>query len=141
MENILVKIKDKIKPLLILMFPLCQKSIEFQYKDDFKEWFGMLFKLNNWNLEEKSINISKLHLSKTQIKKSEIDLHLYEDIENFGIISTVEINNELHLIDGYHRVLIARQRGLEKLQGCVWSKIKNKHINCDLIKNLILKNL
>ena len=42
----LMKIRDKIKPLLLEMYPNMSEAIDFHWQESYQEWFGMLFKLN-----------------------------------------------------------------------------------------------
>jgi len=160
--NTLIKVKDQIKPLLIEIFPDCEEAINFQYEDNFQEWFGMLFKLEEWDLTMEEFWVQSLEMSESRIKKCKEELKSYEGLEDFGIISVVKMEHEYigavplddgyfhespemeienHLVDGYHRVLIAKKRGLSKLKGCAWEKHPNDHPNCKKIKNLIINNL
>lgn len=134
----LMKTRDKIKPLLVEMFPDCEDAIQFQYEDGFQEWFGMLFTLKDWKLTPKTLDIADIQMSKSKTRKSEDELFSYEGLEDFGIISVVLMEGEFHLIDGYHRTVLAKQRGLLQLEGCVWEKVSNNHENCTKIRTIII---
>lgn len=140
-EQTLMKIRDKIKPLLLEIYPDMSELISFHHQEGFQEWFGMLFKLDEWQLRTGMIDINLIEMSDSRIEKIKDELEDYEGIEDYGYISTVEMENEFHLIDGYHRVLVARQQGLLQLKGCIWSKKTNTHKNCAKIKKLIIENL
>lgn len=131
----LIKIKEDIKPLLVEMFPHLEKQIQFAYEDDFQEWFGMLFDLKSWSMSSSTIGIEKF------AKDSLADIRGYEGLKDFGYISVVLIEGDYQLVDGYHRVLVASQRGLLQLEGVVWEKKLNDHHNCEKIKQLIIDNL
>lgn len=137
------KIRDDIEPLLREIFPDCAEEIEFACEDNFQEWFGMLFKLEEWLVHPAMIEIGsdKLVMSSSKLKEARAELDDYEGLKNYDFISTVLIENEFHLIDGYHRVLKARELGISQLRGCVWTKAKNVHPNCGKIRELIIKNL
>lgn len=143
LTNTLIKIRDEVKPLLIEMFPNMVAEINFAYEDNFQEWFGMLFELNKWLVHPGMIAIGgdQLVMSTSKLKETRAELESYEGLEDYGFISTVLIENEFHLIDGYHRVLKARDIGISQVRGCVWTKAKNVHPNCGKIKQLIIKNL
>ena len=142
-KQTLIKIKDDVKPLLIEMFPNSWESIEFAYEDNFREWLAMLFDLQKWYLRSDIISIEegKLFLQTNKLKKVREELVNYTTLEDYDFISVVLMGNELHLIDGYHRVLKARDSGIAHLKGCVWEKAPNKHPNCAKIRELIIKNL
>ena len=140
-EQTLMKIRDDIKPLLIEMYPKMSESISFHWQEGYKEWFGMLFKLNEWQIRPGMIDINDIVMSETRTKEVELDLESYEGIEDYGFISIVEMEGSFHLIDGYHRVLVARNIGISQLRGCIWAKIPNPHVNCAKIKNIIINNL
>lgn len=140
----LIKIKSRIADLLVEIFPNCKEEIEFACKDDFKEWFGMLFKLNEWQMRPGMIAIDKdsLVMSSTLLNKArEENKNNGNDIEDYGFISVVIIDGEFHLIDGYHRVLIAQEKGIISLRGIIWEKKPNSHVNCSKIKKLIIDEL
>lgn len=142
-EQTLMKIRDKIKPLLLEVFPDMKEEIEFAYEDNFQEWFGMLFDLHKWLVHPGMIAIGgdQLVMSTTRLKQARAELKDYEGLKDYGFISTVLIENEFHLVDGYHRVLKARDIGISQVRGCVWTKAKNVHPNCGKIKQLIINNL
>ena len=142
-EQTLMKIRDKIKPLLLEVFPDMKEEIEFAYEDNFQEWFGMLFDLHKWLVHPGMIAIGgdQLVMSTTRLKQARAELKDYEGLKDYDFISTVLIENEFHLVDGYHRVLKARDIGISQVRGCVWTKAKNVHPNCSKIKQLIINNL
>lgn len=140
-EQTLMKIRDKIKPLLLEMYPDMSELISFHHQEGFQEWFGMLFKLNEWQLRTGMIDIHDIEMSDSRITEVMGELDNYEGLTDWGYLSTVEMENKLHLIDGYHRVLIARNEGMSQLRGCIWKKEKNTHKNCGEIKKLIIENL
>lgn len=137
----LMKIKDNIKPLLLEVYPNMQEEIEFAYQDNFQEWFGMLFELSKWQLRPGMIDINLIEMSDSRIKEVSNDLKDYEGIKDYGFISAVEMDGNLHLIDGYHRVLVAKNIGISQIRGCIWQKNQNTHVNCDKIKKYIINNL
>lgn len=142
-EQTLKKIKRDIKPLLTEIFPEMEEEIKFAYEDNFQEWLGMLFSLDEWLVHPDMIFITadKLVTSTTKLKTARQELKNYEGLEDYDFISVVLIEGEIHLLDGYHRVLKAREIGINQLRGCVWVKAKNTHPNCARIKQLIINNL
>lgn len=137
----LIKIKDEIKPLLFEVFPDCAEAIEFQYKEDFQEWFSMLFNISDWTMKMVDVDINKIYLNKNNESEARENLESYEGLEDYGIFSLVTIKGRFHMIDGYHRVLIAKKENISHIKCCVWEKTPNTHKNCDIIKQLILENL
>lgn len=137
----LIKIKDKIESLLLEMYPNMSESITFHKQEGYQEWFGMLFKLSEWQLRPGMIDINDIEMSNSRTEEVKVELEAYEGIEDYGFISVVEMENRFHLIDGYHRVLVARDIGISQLRGCIWKKESNTHPNCAKIKNLIINNL
>jgi len=137
----LMKIRDKVKPLLLEMYPNMQESIDFHWQEGYQEWFGMLFKLNEWQLRPGMIDINDIEMSQSRTEEVTLELEAYEGIEDYGFISVVEMENRFHLIDGYHRVLVARNIGISQLRGCIWKKEPNTHENCGKIKKLIIDNI
>ena len=141
-KQTLMKIRDKIKPLLLEMYPNMQESISFHHQEGYQEWFGMLFKLNEWQLRPGMIDIDNIEMSEKSINKALIENQDNTGIiEDYGFISVVEMDGKFHLIDGYHRVLVARDTGISQLRGCIWKKEPNTHENCEKIKKLIIDNL
>mgnify|MGYP000877741051 CR=1 FL=1 len=142
-EQTLKKIKDDVKPLLDEMYPDLKEGIAFAYQDDFQEWFGMLFDMPKWQMKSGLINIEKLidSMSERRAIETSVGLEDYERITDFGYISVVDIEGEHHLIDGFHRVLVAKQRDLLQLKGVIWEKKSNNHPNCAKIRKLIINNL
>jgi hypothetical protein len=142
-EQTLIKIKEDIKPLLIEIFPAMEEEIKFACEDNFQEWFGMLFELQKWLVHPSMIAIGgdQLVMQTSKLKEARAELIDYDTLKDYDFISVVLIKNELHLIDGYHRVLKARDIGISQLRGCVWNKAQNVHPNCGKIKQLIINNL
>ena len=141
-EQTLKKIREKIKPLLLEIYPNMQEGIQFAYEDNFQEWFGMLFKLNEWQMRPGMIGLKHLEMSKKLIIKARKENQDREgDIEDYGYVSVVQIENDFHLIDGYHRVLEAQDEGMLQLKGVIWEKQPNYHENCAKIKKLIIDEL
>ncbi len=140
-ENTLRKIRDKIKPLLLEMYPDLSEAIESHYQENFNEWFGMLFKLHEWEVKAGIVNIDELVMSQSKTAEVREELLDYEGLSDYGYISVVFLEGEYHLIDGYHRVLIARENEITHLKACIWEKVPNNHENCNKIKQLIIKNL
>lgn len=136
-----MKIRDKVKPLLLEMYPNMQEAIDFHWQEGYQEWFGMLFKLNEWQLRPGMIDINDIEMSQSRTEKVKVELEAYEGIEDYGFISVVEMENRFHLIDGYHRVLVARDIGISQLRSCIWKKEPNTHENCEKIKKLIINNI
>ena len=139
----LIKVKGEIKPLLLEMFPDCLEAIEAAYTDDFQEWFGMLFHMPSWRVKPGLINLNKLITNPRLDKVSEVEVkdEGFDDDMDYGYISVVEIGGDHHLVDGYHRVFIAQENGMEQLKGVIWKKYPNDHPNCSIIKKLILNAL
>jgi len=140
-KKTLIKIKDKIRPLLIEMYPNMVESINFHNQEAYQEWFGMLFKLNEWQMRPAMIDINDIEMSESRTKEVQVELEAYEGIEDYGFLSFVEMEDRFHLIDGYHRVLVAREIGISQLRSCIWKKETNTHENCAKIKKLIIDNL
>ena len=137
----LIKIKEDIKPLLTEMYPNLIELIDFVHRDNYQEWAGMLFNLIEWQISPELIDINTLTLSDIKSKKVAKELDDYVGMTDFGYISVVVMDGEQHLIDGYHRVLTAKEQGIRQLKGGVWTKEPNTHENCAKIKNLIINNL
>jgi hypothetical protein len=142
-EQTLIKIKEEIKPLLIEMFPAMEEEIKFTCEDNFQEWFGMLFELQNWLVHPDMIAIGgdQLVMQTSKLKEARAELIDYDTLKDYDFISVVLMENEFHLIDGHHRVLKARDIGISQLRGCVWTKEPNNHKNCGKIKQLMINNL
>lgn len=140
-EQTLMKIRDKIKPLLLEMYPGLSEAISFHWQEGYQEWFGMLFKLREWQLRPGMLDINDIITSDTKELEARGELESYEGLEDYGFISAVEMEDRFHLIDGYHRVLIARDNGMLQLKACIWKKEENLHENCDKIRKLIIDNL
>jgi hypothetical protein len=142
-EQTLMKIRDEIKLLLLEIYPNMVESISFHWEEGYQEWFGMLFQLNAWELRSGMIDINDIQMSesRTEEVRKEMTAECFKNIEDYGFISVVEMDNKFHLIDGYHRVLIAKDIGISQLRGCVWKKEYNNHKNCEKIKLLIINNL
>jgi hypothetical protein len=140
-KKTLERIKDDLKVLLDDMYPNLKESIALAHKEHFKEWFAMLFEINKWHLEGRLICVDKLILVDKLENKAKEELEDYQLMEDLSWISAIEQSKELFLLDGYHRVLLAKERDLKELKGVVWRKEPNFHKNCTLIKNLIFNNL
>lgn len=141
-EQILTKTKDRIKDLLIEMKPEMVKEIELAYKDNFNEWFGMLFQLDKFDLRPGLIDINNIKMSKSKLKEAQSEMLLYKNLIDLHYISMVQIGQEYHLIDGYHRVIKARKAGIGVLKATIWTKVEhNDHKNVPKIRGIIMDNI
>jgi hypothetical protein len=141
-KQILIKTKDRIKDLLIEMKPEMEKEIELAYKDNFNEWFGMLFQLDKFDLRPGLIDINNIKMSKSKLKEAQSEMLLYENLRDLHYISMVQIGQEYHLIDGYHRVIKARKANIDVLKATIWTKVEhNDHKNVPKIRGLIMDNI
>ena len=127
--------------LLIEMWPESAEQIKFAHDDNFKEWASMLFQLKIWDLKPCIVEVQNLHMLESLKDTAEKELESYKDLEDYGYISVAKMGEDLHLMDGYHRVLLAKQRGTKLLDGALWVKAENNHPNCQKIKKLIINNL
>lgn len=139
--NTLSKVKTELARLLTQMYPDMNEAIAYHTQENFREWFGILFDLHKWEATTTMIDIDTIQYvqSKMEVAKTEIDD--YQGIEDLGYITVVTIESEYHLLDGYHRILLAKDREIDTVKAVVWKKGQNMHSNCQKIKQLILDNL
>ena len=136
----LKNISVKVESLLIEMYPNLSEAIAFHAIENQKEWFAMLFTLHKWQASSAVIDQNTIHTQEYREAAVLKEIEGYSDVD-YGYITVVLMEGEYHLVDGYHRVFIARQEGVDKLKAVVWEKKPNNHPNCQKIKDLILKNL
>jgi hypothetical protein len=133
--------RDEVKELLTEMFPKLKEEILFAYKEDFQEWFGMIFEMHKWMMyRDPKIVVKDLILLDSRVKEVENDLTKYEDVSP-NHISVVEINGKRHLVDGFHRIGMAKKKSIETVSGVLWVKVPNPHGNCFLLKKELIKYL
>jgi|VirMetMinimDraft_7_1064189.scaffolds.fasta_scaffold125988_2 hypothetical protein len=140
-DNTLIKIKDEVALLLRGMYPELLEAIEYHKQEHFQEWFAFLFEADKWQASTDLINIRDIQTSATKSMAANRELETYQGLPDLGYMSVVLIDGKYHLIDGYHRVLLARERGFDALKCVIWKKELNMHQNCQKIKQLIINNL
>ena len=133
--------RDAVRDLLIEMFPKLKEEILFAYKEDFQEWFGMIFEMHKWMMyRDPKIVVNDLILLDSRAKEVAEDLAGYEDVSP-NHISVVEINGKRHLVDGFHRIIMAKKKSIKTVSGVLWVKVPNPHDNCILLKKELIKYL
>lgn len=135
------KVRGQIMDLLIEIWPGQAEAIKFAHDDNFKEWAAMLFKLDMWQMKPHVFDLDTLEMSQTTTEAAMAELESYEGLTDYKYITGVEIADDIHLLDGYHRVLLAKKRRVNSIPGVLWYKEENTHPNCAKVKRLILDNL
>jgi hypothetical protein len=137
------KISGQVADLLVEMYPNLDKVIRFHEEENFNEWFALLWDLHKWNLDPISIYTDHISVVKSKVKKIANTIDNYEGLEDLGYFTLVMTDeNEYHLLDGYHRLALAKRRDIKFIDKAVyWHKGQNSHPNCLKITRLIRENL
>ena len=140
-ENTLNKIKDEVALLLREMYPELLEAIDYHKQENFQEWFAMLFEGHKWKASTIIVDTKLIITSESRMDMVEQEIESYQGLPDLGYITIVPLEGEYHLIDGYHRFLLAKEREIDTLKAVLWTKTPNMHPNCQKIKQLIINNL
>lgn len=142
-EKTMKKVSGQVADLLVEMYPHLHEAIRFHEKENFNEWFALLWDIHKWNLDPIAIYTDHISTIKTRVNAVAPTIDNYEGLKELGYFSLVMTDkNEYHLIDGYHRLALAKRRKIKFLDKVVyWHKGENSHTNSLKIRRLIRENL
>lgn len=161
-KNVCETHSKSIYDLLVEMYPEHREYLAYHYSGTgkhFNELVGILFDLPSWELRGPiEISPSEVYISerRNQIMKEEYKNHLKggEDSDFFRFdrtkakdvnfetlppITVVQPDDKYRILDGYHRVFLAK-KAEKSLTGYVWQKSSNNHPNAEKIRKLSLKS-
>lgn len=151
MEKVLEIIKDEIYELLLEMYPEHSDIIKYHYNFAFSEWFNLLYNLHLYTIDKQEfIPLDKILVFEDRKKQLDLEYENYKKGKSLFLkpsdihletITLIEKDGLYYIVDGYHRVYLARLNQKNSIKACIWKNKQNIHSNCRAIKNLIIEHL